>query len=681
MAFDAAQQSDDVVMVDGQVLPMDQGVERDIPLNRLFLSAKNVRQLRNPETIPALAATIKAQGLLNRLCVIPEQAKGSRVKGETFGVVAGGRRYAALLYLLEQGQIAEDEPIKCKEFSPEQGTAVSLTENTQQESMHPADQLEAFKKLVDEGKSAGEVAAAFGVSTTTVEKRLALARLAPMFIDLFRAGNIKQEQLQALALTTDHAQQIAAWESLPSYDRSAYRIKKAITTQEVPAYSNLVRFVGLDAYRAAGGTVREDMFADEGNGLYLQDATLLASLVNARLESCAEQLRAEGWKWVEARHEFTAQDRARFFRLTCEQATPTKVEKTAMDDMRDCMHRIASRIDELEQLTEWDEDTDDHGRLTDEQQAELDSLEDQHEQLGSYLDAMTDALRVWTPEQKTIAGAVAAVGENGEMVISLGLVRSEDRKAAAAAGDSAAAMTNIEGGPKVRAEYSAALCQNMTAHRTAAVAASLSANPGVALAALLHTLIGRDRHAYVQSPLGVRFDSNAHNVERNAAEFDSTKASEVLARADRLLDALPTDAGALFAHLLAMSLADQCELLARYVGRAYSVQSPDPLRNWPFGFDLAQGIEAALQVDMADWWHPSIENFLGHVPKGKMMEAVTQCLGEKEAQPIASLKKADAIAMTASLLDGRRWLPSTLRPYAPSLPDQAEDDDEEGMQA
>jgi hypothetical protein len=53
------------------------------------VSARNVRKVRNPEGIPALAAMIlSAGGLLNPLAVVPEKRKGSRV--ETFGVVAGG---------------------------------------------------------------------------------------------------------------------------------------------------------------------------------------------------------------------------------------------------------------------------------------------------------------------------------------------------------------------------------------------------------------------------------------------------------------------------------------------------------------------------------------------------------------------------------------------------------------
>ena len=74
-----ATDGDVVVPVGGEAVPVEQGERRVIALNRLFLSAQNVRKTRKPETIPALAAMIEAQGLLYPLCVVAEKRKG--VKG------------------------------------------------------------------------------------------------------------------------------------------------------------------------------------------------------------------------------------------------------------------------------------------------------------------------------------------------------------------------------------------------------------------------------------------------------------------------------------------------------------------------------------------------------------------------------------------------------------------------
>ena len=60
-----------------------------------------------------------------------------------------------------------------------------------------------------------------------------------------------------------------------------------------------MRFVGIEAYEAAGGFVMRDLFEEDGGG-YLTDPLLLQKLLNEKLDAAAETMRAEGWKWVEA---------------------------------------------------------------------------------------------------------------------------------------------------------------------------------------------------------------------------------------------------------------------------------------------------------------------------------------------------------------------------------------------
>ncbi len=64
----------------------------------------------------------------------------------------------------------------------------------------------------------------------------------------------------------------------------------------VEAGSKLARFVGLDAYAAAGGTTRADLFGDE---VYLEKPDLLHRLAEEKLKPIRKELEAEGWGWVE----------------------------------------------------------------------------------------------------------------------------------------------------------------------------------------------------------------------------------------------------------------------------------------------------------------------------------------------------------------------------------------------
>ena len=133
-----------------KLVSVESGKPLAVPLNKLHLSARNVRKVRDEASIPALAAMILASGgLLNPLAVVPEKTKST--KGATFGVVAGGRRLAALQWLVARKKLAADAPVSCRVFGSERGVGVSLTENASQEAMHPVDQLEAFKQLVAEG--------------------------------------------------------------------------------------------------------------------------------------------------------------------------------------------------------------------------------------------------------------------------------------------------------------------------------------------------------------------------------------------------------------------------------------------------------------------------------------------------------------------------------------------------
>src|SRR5690606_21360066 len=86
------------------------------------------------------------------------------------------------------------------------------------------------------------------------------------------------------------------------------------------------RFVGLDAYTAAGGGIRRDLFAEDGAGVTLTDADLLARLAADKLDAAAVAVRAEGWKWVEATPGFGYSELAAFRRARQTEREPNAKE-------------------------------------------------------------------------------------------------------------------------------------------------------------------------------------------------------------------------------------------------------------------------------------------------------------------------------------------------------------------
>jgi ParB family transcriptional regulator, chromosome partitioning protein len=276
-----------------------------IPLSQLVSSPRNVRKTGGA-SIDDLAASIHAHGLLQNL-VVSADGKGK------FMVEAGQRRHLAMQQLVKADKLPEEYAVPCKVLDTgiRASTEASLAENVIRQDMHPADEFDAFKDLVDKSESIGEVAARFGKSDLYVQQRLKLANVAPELMKAYRAGSATLEQMMTLALTDDQALQLKIWKAAKQdWQRRPHELRMAIVAKETRMDSKLGKFVGVEAYEQAGGAVRRDLF---GSDVFLQDGALLNKLALAKLEAAAEKIRSkEGWSWVEARVSFEYSDRHQF---------------------------------------------------------------------------------------------------------------------------------------------------------------------------------------------------------------------------------------------------------------------------------------------------------------------------------------------------------------------------------
>ncbi|MGH6754562.1 MAG: DNA-binding protein, partial [Bradyrhizobium sp.] len=76
----------------------------------------------------------------------------------------------------------------------------------------------------------------------------------------------------------------------------------------------------------------------------------------------------------------------------------------------------------------------------------------------------------------------------------------------------------------------------------------------------------------------------------------------------------------------------------------------------------ADHLACAVALDMtAVGWVPTVENYLGRIPKARILEAVRDAKGERSAQLIDHLKKGDMAAEAERLLADAGWLPEPLR--------------------
>lgn len=611
---------------------------RTIPLNALRVSPFNVRKTGGTK-VSDLATSIAEHGLLHNLTVIADV-------DDQYEVIDGGRRLAALQSLVKGKVLASNFPIPCLvRTDHDSATELSAAANSFNEPMHPADQAEAFKKMVDAGASIADVAARFSVSDLVVKQRLKLANVSPKLVDLYRAGTMNLEQLQTLALGANHEEQEKAWFGVKhDYERSHYNLRERLTKVLVGRDDRRLRFVGLEAYEAAGGTVVRDLFSRSDEG-YIADATLLDRLVADKLAAQVTALRASGWSWVEINPKFSEDYAVRGeyktvpFETVRREPTPAEADRLAA---------IEARGEELLPLLEALSDWESH---TDEQTEQIDAYEAEQDALNEELEAIETSLVDYAPEVKALAGAVVTLGSNG-IEVHPGRLRPGEKLSNGA----------LSAAPKIskpaKQDHSDAVLLSLSAHRSAAARYHVMGDPKLALALTVEWLL---RHAYgchrgdadllrlsatsVRDPLNLAPDLNPELVEQ--WDKDQLRVKAVLGQKDPL------------GWLMEQTQDQLLELLAIGVGTRFDGMTE---RGTHAGIDR---LHQVIDFNMQDHWKPTAKQYLSRVSSAVVLKAVTEACGKKEAATLANLRKADLIAHAEPLLTAKKWLPKPLR--LPSL--------------
>ena len=624
-----------------------------VPLSQLLPRRSKRNARKTPRlSIPELAASIARIGLLQNLVVILS------ADGERYEVVAGDRRLTALKLLAKKRRIAADFEVPCLLVPDASARTVSLAENLLREQMHPADQFEAFAALVKEGRPIEDIAADFGVSPLVVQRRLKLANVSPRLLADYRAGAVTLEQLMALTITDDHAAQESAFYGAPEWQRGASALRERLTEREIDATHPLVRFAGLDAYTAAGGGIRRDLFAEGDAGTYLADAALLESLVRGKLDALAGDVSAEGWAWVEAVPHMSYAERQAF-----QNAPRQRREPNAREARR--IASLQTRLDKIDAELEDAYDAEDEDKT--------EALEPRREQIAGELQTVEEALQGYAPDVRAVAGAIVTLDREGEAVIHRGLLREAEAKALRTLERLRQGFGSVEGEagnddegedaeqPKA-ASLSDRLAQRLSAHRTAALQIEVARHPQVALAALVHGMVQsvlQDNHYGHDLPLGVSLKVQ-DRLEGMAPDWPESPAAVALRELQRVAgEALPQDSAELFAALLAMEQSQLVRLLAVCVAATVDVVTPRATTHQP-GAELAQ----AVGLDMAAWWQPTADGYFQHVPKAAILKAVGE-FAPSHATRLAKLKKADIASEAERLADGTGWMPAIFKAEGP----------------
>ena len=649
-----------------------------VPFNKLSLSQDY--QIRpsgstSKMSITELAASIKASGVLQNLIVI----KGLRGQ---FDVCAGGRRLEALTLLVTGGDIPDNYPVPVLVVPADKALIASLAENCFHVPMQPADEFTAFTKLIAEGKSVEDVAAAFGVTPLVVKRRMRLSTVAPKLMALFRDEKISLDCLMVLASIDDHERQEQTWANLPSWNRSPDYLRQMLTQGEIDSGKDSVaRFVTLKAYEKAGGSLRRDLFSDNDETAYLLDAPLVERLAIDKLQKTAKQIAVEGWKWTEVRARYNFGEFSKHGELRKARRTPDAQEATAIAELE---AQIATRHERMEALA--DQENDEAG-----EDEEFLKLEAEAEALQAQVTVLEDALSVWPTELVAQAGCVVFVGNAGTAEIKRGLIRPEDRN-----GVVDAAREAVKGSPhhgthsalvslpaaNTRPVHSEKLMRRLTAHRVAAIQAELMFRPDVALAAitaqLAIKLIKDGFRCFRGSDDALNVSAtDTHDGLRGEAEdmAESPAWKQFDCERQAWVQRLPRTSEAVLPWLLEQEQATVMQLLTLLV--ASSVTGVSGVERDKQSTDA---LATALNLDMSKWWAATGASYLSHVSKFRILDVVTEAAGANAASPLAALKKDDAVKGAEQTIASTGWLPTCLRTLTQTVAQQEVESTEENVQ-
>lgn len=368
-----------------------------LPLADTYLSEHNPRGdiEEGDEGIAEMAKTMVAAGLIHNLIgLLDDEGKA--------GIVAGGRRWRALQIAVKERPDLANIPVKTTR-NLETALSWAMLENRERQELDKVDEIRAYGQSRDKGLSLAQIAQAYCVTEAHVRRRIALADLPAPVLDALKTGDIGLGEAKVFARSDDEAKILKVLEqALDNHWWGEYQIKQALEEDKLDADCRTMRFIGLDAYKDAGGTVTTNLFDDDAT---VDDTELLDRLFAEKLEREAAKLqKAERLAWVQIVDDSHCHVHDYLREHGCARLYPIAGELSEGQQ---------ARFDELDEKYDWE--------LTDEEKAEKAPLQDILN--GDY-----------SNEQRALSGAIVYVNSSGNVASYLGIVSSEHLEKAVDAG-------------------------------------------------------------------------------------------------------------------------------------------------------------------------------------------------------------------------------------------------------
>lgn len=567
----------------------------DIPIKLLTHSKRNVRKTPpSKESHDELVAAIRAIGVLHPPTVI-EGDEG------LFEVIAGGRRLKAIQALVEEGHYSEDDKIACRKVSADNLEEISLIENTHRQPMHPADEFEAFRKMQKNGATPADIALHLGISEKTVYQRLKLGQVAPAILKAYRNDEIKLSAVMAFTIEDDKARQLEVFQALQNNGRGDIwerEVRAALKGDTETSETRIGKFVGQQAYEEAGGAVSQDLFQDV---VYFNDSDLVRKLAMEKLHREADQLSPD-WNWVEVTLDPPEYGQEKTIRAFDTQETAP---------LREQLDTIQTHIETLHDTVDVDDWTDKHDEQLHRLEAKADEVEEAIYASQAYL-----------PEEMKCAGCQVAIGHNGTLSITKGIIRKGDEKKLADAHDKKTSKKKSPANkPSGELEgdntYSQALIDDLTTYRLNIAKNHLARSGSVVQNLLIYTLCCKFFEDFYYNA-AVKLSIEATNPASSLSQPDTSQAfSDFTQRRTELsLDWLSIkDDGERFEAFTALPDSDKFDLMAYCVASAFTIHKLNHSAN-----EVAEIVIRGLDIPWHKEFKPTTENYFGRLSKEHLIE-------------------------------------------------------------
>ncbi|MBH3293313.1 ParB/RepB/Spo0J family partition protein [Serratia marcescens] len=619
---------------------------KNLMLKEITFTDQNARiTSRTQEEIEEMAISIEATGLLQNLVV-------HRMADGRYGAAAGETRRLGMDLLMVQGRSAAGVPVTPEFIVPvlvvdeQDAYAISVAENVRRTNLQPADQLENIRLLATKGTPPEQIGAILGFSTLHVKKCLKLTTVAPALLELLKTNQINFDQLAALGATDDHLRQIQAWDK-GKYDdhfRTPKALRKIVLADEVSAAdSQLVNFVGIDAYQAAGGEIREEMFVDD---VILTDPLKLETLAIAKLQAVADDVaKNEGWAWSVGRTREAKRytDDEKTFEIPWVTTRLTSEQKAEMDQLLAEQELLDDMLDAtgLDADDEWE-----HAPRVEQIEARINEINAAAE------------LNQWPPEVRAKAGIIAYL-KDGQIQIQRGLMKVEDIKQQEKANREEIKKNT----PPSEKGLSQVLVASLSAERTLAVSAALAQNTNVAIALHTFTLARRvfDKgYFYVLHTSVESMRSGCLSQSEEAGSASGIANQKLNEMHESWLNQFPENWSDSFEWLLAWPQGDVLGLLAYCI--SHGLDGRDSyLKDKRVGTKL-DSVEKALDFQIGEWWKPTSDNYFSRIGKDQIVDALNSAGESGKAKDAEGMKRKEAAEFAAAVLSETGWLPSCMAP-------------------